>query len=29
MLAAGEWQPTATPADPHTIGFHLPALYSY
>ena len=24
----GEWRPTATPADPLTIGFHLSSLYS-
>lgn len=28
MLMAGEWQPTAEGADPHTIGFHISALYS-
>ncbi|QLH39511.1 MAG: phage terminase large subunit family protein [Defluviicoccus sp.] len=28
MLAAGEWRPTATPADPLSIGFHLSSLYS-
>ena len=28
MLAAGEWRPTATSADPLTIGFHLSSLYS-
>jgi phage terminase large subunit GpA-like protein len=28
MLEAGEWRPTATSADPSTIGFHLSALYS-
>jgi phage terminase large subunit GpA-like protein len=28
MLAAGEWRPTAQAEDPHTIGFHISALYS-
>src|SRR5512134_3716254 len=28
MLESGEWRPTATPADPLTIGFHLSSLYS-
>jgi phage terminase large subunit GpA-like protein len=28
MLEAGEWRPTATAADPHTVGYHLSALYS-
>lgn len=28
MLEAGEWRPTATPADPNTVGYHLSALYS-
>ncbi|MFN4202603.1 MAG: phage terminase large subunit family protein [Tabrizicola sp.] len=28
MLAAGEWRPTATAADPTTVGYHLSALYS-
>ncbi|HRO13355.1 MAG TPA: phage terminase large subunit family protein, partial [Amaricoccus sp.] len=28
MLEGGEWRPTATSADPTTIGFHLSALYS-
>jgi phage terminase large subunit GpA-like protein len=28
MLAAGEWRPTQPSQDPHTIGFHLSALYS-
>ena len=28
MLQAGDWQPTAEPSDPGTIGFHLSALYS-
>ena len=28
MLAEGEWRPTATPADPLSIGFHLSSLYS-
>ena len=28
MLEHGEWRPTATSADPTTIGFHLSALYS-
>ncbi|MCC5993834.1 MAG: phage terminase large subunit family protein [Rhodobacteraceae bacterium] len=28
MLAAGEWRATATSADPHTVGYHLSALYS-
>ena len=28
MLATGEWRPTASSADPATIGFHLSALYS-
>ncbi len=28
MLADGIWRPTATPADPLTIGFHLSSLYS-
>lgn len=28
MLEAGEWRPTATAADPNTVGYHLSALYS-
>jgi phage terminase large subunit GpA-like protein len=28
MLAAGEWRATSTSADPHTVGYHLSALYS-
>jgi phage terminase large subunit GpA-like protein len=28
MLAAGEWRPTVTSADPLTIGFHLSSVYS-
>lgn len=28
MLAAGEWRPTAEAVDPHTVGFHISALYS-
>lgn len=28
MLEAGEWRPTATAADPTTVGYHLSALYS-
>ena len=28
MLAAGEWRATAQAADPHTVGFHVSALYS-
>jgi len=28
MLAAGEWRAMATSADPHTVGYHLSALYS-
>ena len=28
MLAAGEWRPATTSADPLTIGFHLSSLYS-
>ena len=28
MLAAGEWRPTTTSADPLTIGFHISSLYS-
>jgi phage terminase large subunit GpA-like protein len=28
MLAAGEWRPTADAENPHTIGFHISALYS-
>ncbi|MBK8174796.1 MAG: phage terminase large subunit family protein [Rhodospirillales bacterium] len=28
MLAQGEWRPTATPADPLSIGYHLSSLYS-
>jgi phage terminase large subunit GpA-like protein len=28
MLAAGEWCATAQSADPHTVGYHLSALYS-
>jgi phage terminase large subunit GpA-like protein len=28
MLAAGEWRPTAVAEDPHTVGFHISALYS-
>ena len=28
MLAAGEWRATAESADPHTVGYHLSALYS-
>jgi phage terminase large subunit GpA-like protein len=28
MLERGEWRPTATSADPLTVGFHLSSLYS-
>ena len=28
MLAAGEWRALAQSADPHTVGYHLSALYS-
>jgi phage terminase large subunit GpA-like protein len=28
MLEAGEWRATASAADPHTVGYHLSALYS-
>ncbi len=28
MLEHGEWRATATSADPHSIGFHISALYS-
>ena len=28
MLERGEWRATAVSADPHSIGFHLSALYS-
>lgn len=28
MLERGEWRATAVAADPHSIGFHLSALYS-
>jgi phage terminase large subunit GpA-like protein len=28
MLEQGEWRPTATSVDPHSIGFHISALYS-
>lgn len=28
MLEGGAWQPTATAADPTTVGYHLSALYS-
>ncbi|MBX6742914.1 MAG: phage terminase large subunit family protein [Acetobacteraceae bacterium] len=28
MLAGGQWRPTATAEDPHTVGFHISALYS-
>ena len=28
MLAAGEWRATAQSSDPHTVGYHLSALYS-
>ncbi|MCT8159387.1 phage terminase large subunit family protein [Pseudoruegeria sp. SHC-113] len=28
LLQAGEWRPTATAADPNTVGYHLSALYS-
>jgi phage terminase large subunit GpA-like protein len=28
MLPAGSWQPTATAADPLTVGYHLSALYA-
>ena len=28
MLAAGKWRATAEGQDPHTIGFHISALYS-
>ena len=28
MLSQGQWRPTATPADPLSIGFHLSSLYS-
>jgi phage terminase large subunit GpA-like protein len=28
MLAEGEWRATAEAEDPHTVGFHISALYS-
>jgi phage terminase large subunit GpA-like protein len=28
MLAAGAWRATAATSDPHTVGYHLSALYS-
>jgi phage terminase large subunit GpA-like protein len=28
MLAGGEWRPTSVAEDPHTVGFHISALYS-
>jgi terminase, large subunit len=28
LIANGEWQPTAVPADPHHRSYHLSALYS-
>ncbi len=28
MLETGAWQATTTAADPHTVGYHLSALYS-
>jgi phage terminase large subunit GpA-like protein len=28
MLADGTWRSTATAEDPHTVGFHISALYS-
>jgi len=28
MLADGDWRATATSEDPHTVGYHLSALYS-
>ena len=28
MLSAGEWRATAVAQDPHTVGFHISALYS-
>ncbi len=28
MLAGGEWRATAVAEDPHTVGFHISALYS-
>ena len=28
MLTAGEWRATAVAQDPHTVGFHISALYS-
>ncbi len=28
MLAGGEWRPMAVAEDPHTVGFHISALYS-
>ena len=28
MLERGEWRATATSSDPHSIGFHISALYS-
>ena len=28
MLSSGEWRATAEGQDPHTIGFHISALYS-
>jgi phage terminase large subunit GpA-like protein len=28
MLASGEWRATAKSKDPHSIGFHISALYS-
>lgn len=28
MMAAGAWRPTAAPANPTSVGFHISALYS-
>jgi phage terminase large subunit GpA-like protein len=28
MLPGGAWHPTAIPVQPHTVGFHISALYS-
>ncbi|CAH1657119.1 Phage terminase large subunit family protein [Hyphomicrobiales bacterium] len=28
FLAKGEWRATATPSDPHSVGFHISGLYS-
>jgi phage terminase large subunit GpA-like protein len=28
MLAGGEWRATAEASDPHTVGYHISALYS-